>query len=209
MKKIIFDIDDTLLMFDPEYIKSYQKVLEKNHYEFSYQSAYQLFKAIGKYEYQEELYEETRLLKFINRELKTNYSMQVVLDVIEAVGEEWVNSIPPQVKEVLVYLSQKYDLCILTNWFTNSQKKRLEKLGIESYFKEIVGGDKVPIKPRKEAFLYFGNPSDCIMIGDRLDIDIEGALNVGMRAILYDFKKQHQDVTCERIENFEELKEIL
>ena len=39
MKKIIFDLDNTILMFDENYIKSYQVALKQNNLDSSYQNA--------------------------------------------------------------------------------------------------------------------------------------------------------------------------
>ena len=47
MKKIIFDLDNTLMMFDLGYIKSYQIALRDNNFESDYNDAYNLFKSIG------------------------------------------------------------------------------------------------------------------------------------------------------------------
>ena len=42
-----------------------------------------------------------------------------------------------EVKNTLKYLSNKYELVVLTNWFTDCQQKRLEKAGILKYFKKV------------------------------------------------------------------------
>lgn len=69
IKKVIFDLDNTLMMFDDKYITYYQNILEKNGYSFLYQDAYNLFKSIGNYEKYGTIYDKKILLDFINKEL--------------------------------------------------------------------------------------------------------------------------------------------
>ena len=53
----------------------------------------------------------------------------------------------------LEYLSKKYELVILSNWFSYSQIERLKKIGMDKYFKEMYFTDEVKNKPNKEAFI--------------------------------------------------------
>ena len=53
---------------------------------------------------------------------------------------------------------------------------------ILDYFDEVYGTDIVPMKPRKESFMsVIGNlePSECVMIGDNLKVDIEVPYELG------------------------------
>ncbi len=117
----------------------------------------------------------------------------------------------PDLIETLEYLSQKYELDILTNWFTESQTKRLEQAGIKKYFKNIIGAEKC-VKPDPRSFAYFFNdckPSECVMIGDRFDMDIETPIKLGMKTVLYDVKNRYPDINCVKINNWNEIKNIL
>ena len=112
------------------------------------------------------------------------------------------------------YLNEKYELVVLTNWFSNSQINILKKLGILHYFNEIIGTDQVLNKPNKEAFLKAcGNYKieECLMIGDNFDIDILGAYSAGMDAIWYNpkHKQPKQKIKVDEIDNLMKLKNYL
>lgn len=73
MKKIIFDLDNTLMMFDKKYINTYCDVLKNNNLDSSYYQALSLFESVGKYEMQGNKYNKQELLDFINKDLNRNY----------------------------------------------------------------------------------------------------------------------------------------
>lgn len=212
IKKVIFDLDNTLMMFDKKYIESYSWALEKSGYSSAYEDSYGIFESIGRYEQVGTIYDKGLLLDFINKDLNQNYSISVIDGIIEAIGSKWTNSVSKELIDLLDYLSSKYELYVLTNFFTECQEQRLKNVGIHSYFKEIVGADKVPMKPSPEAFLYFvhdNKANECVMIGDSIDYDIKGALNVGMQAILFDYKNEYSDLDYQRVINYEGIKNIL
>ena len=212
MRKIIFDLDNTLMMFDLEYIKSYQTTLRENNFESEYIDGYNLFKSIGRYEDLKKIYNKEELLKFVNKDLNKNYTLKLIDDILLAIGKNWTNKVSLELIETLEYLKDKYELYVLTNWFTESQKERLKNVGILKYFKCVVGSDMVKPKPSIEAFNYIINnqdPKDFIMIGDNIEIDIKGAINLSMNAILFDYDNKYSDTSYVRITKIEELKDIL
>jgi putative hydrolase of the HAD superfamily len=93
----------------------------------------------------------------------------------------------PDTKEVLQYLTDKgYQLHLITNGFEKTQHEKLRSCNLTSFFKEIITSEgSNSLKPEKEIFEYALNKakatiSESIMIGDTLDVDILGAMNVGM-----------------------------
>ena len=212
MKKIIFDLDNTLMMFDKKYINSYCKVLKNNNFDSNYDQALSLFESVGRYEMQGKKYNKQDLLDFVNKDLNKNYKMKLVDEILDIIGTCWINPVSLELVDTLKYLSTKYELYVLTNWFTAPQARRLENVGILKYFKKVVGADMVSPKPALEAFSYIikdTNLKDCMMIGDNIDIDIKGALNAGIKTILYDYKNIYNGFTGNRITKIEELKEML
>lgn len=212
MKKIIFDLDNTLMMFDKEYINSYCKVLKSHNFDSNYYQALSLFESVGRYEMQGKKYNKQELLDFVNKDLNKNYKVKLIDEILDIIGNCWINPVSLELVDTLKYLSTKYELYVLTNWFTASQAKRLENVGILKYFKEVVGADMVSPKPAIESFSYIikdTDPKDCMMIGDNIDIDIKGAKNAGIKTILYDYKNIYNGFTGNRITKIEELKEML
>ena len=116
--------------------------------------------------------------------------------------------IHPGAVEVLDYLNELgIENVIYSNAFTNTQVGRLKKLGLDSYFKEIIGAEKY-MKPSKEGFLHACGPykpSKCVMIGDNYDKDIVGARNAGLNTIYYSPKK---DVDVPHIKRLIKIKEM-
>ncbi len=94
--------------------------------------------------------------------------------------------------DLLDYLSPNYDLHILSNGFDVIQRKKMRLSGLASYFKNVITFDTAQArKPDRKIFeaavnLAKTTPENCLMIGDTLDADIKGALNIGMTAVWYE-----------------------
>lgn len=206
IKRIIFDIDNTLIDF-PNYIEGYQKVLDKYHVN---KKAIDLYNAIGVYEEcgKYNNYNKDELLKVINQELKTNLDINFLNDYFDMYNN-LITNVSESVKDTLDYLSKKYELVTLPNWFTFSQKERLKKAGIDKYFSKIYGTDIVPMKPSKESYLsVIGNNkiNECLMIGDNIDMDILVPFNMGMN--VYYLSKGKKSI-YPSINKIEDLKKLL
>ena len=100
----------------------------------------------------------------------------------------------PGAIEVLEYLKGKYPLHIITNGFNEVQAIKIEANDLEKYFKTITVSEEVGVrKPFPGVFHHAlkkagARPEDCVMIGDSLEVDIEGAKNVGMDQIFFNYK---------------------
>jgi putative hydrolase of the HAD superfamily len=97
------------------------------------------------------------------------------------------NLLFPYTKEILQYLADKnYELHLITNGFEKVQHSKLKYSGLNTFFKEVITSEgSNSIKPNKEIFEYAflrtnANPASSIMIGDTLDVDIQGAINAGI-----------------------------
>jgi putative hydrolase of the HAD superfamily len=96
----------------------------------------------------------------------------------------------PDTIEVLDYLLIKnYKLHLITNGFEKIQWNKLRTSGLDGYFDHVVTSETSnSLKPKKEIFEYAlqkagANLSDSIMLGDNLEADIQGAMNVGMDCV--------------------------
>ena len=121
----------------------------------------------------------------------------------------------PYTYEVLDYLRENYQLHILTNGFTDVQKIKLEKSGIQSYFTTMVTPESAGYKkPMTSIFKHAIDKADArkhesIMIGDNLQTDIMGARNFGMDTIYFNPKKRkHKSNVTHEIECLSQLKTI-
>lgn len=107
----------------------------------------------------------------------------------------------PDTKEVLHYLSDKgYHLHLITNGFEKTQYSKLKSSGLTGFFKVIVTSESSnSLKPQKEIFEYALSKSgatvgESIMIGDSLDVDILGAMTVGMDQVHVNYNNVEQDL---------------
>ena len=96
----------------------------------------------------------------------------------------------PYTIEILEYLTKKqYKLHLITNGFERTQWSKLFSSNIAHYFTEVITSEGAnSLKPKKEMFEFAiarcnTQCCDSIMIGDNLDADIVGAMNVGMDTI--------------------------
>ncbi len=78
----------------------------------------------------------------------------------------------PHAREVLEYLSGKYNLYILSNGFKELQSHKMRSSGIDEYFKKVVLSDDIGIlKPWPEIFHFAlsttqSELNNSLMIGD-------------------------------------------
>ena len=96
----------------------------------------------------------------------------------------------PALDEALAALSTRFALALLTNNPRTVGEKSLAALGVRRRFAAVVGLDDTMVsKPAPEPFLAAASllgvePSSCVSIGDREDVDLAPALELGMGAIL-------------------------
>lgn len=108
-------------------------------------------------------------------------------------GVDFLDSLPtrtllfPYTIEILEYLKARgYILHLITNGFEKTQHSKLEHSGLRSYFVEVITSEgSNSLKPHKAIFDYAFSktgalPSESIMIGDTMDVDILGAMNAGI-----------------------------
>jgi putative hydrolase of the HAD superfamily len=93
----------------------------------------------------------------------------------------------PYATEILDYLTdKKYELHLITNGFEKTQHSKLKYSGLNKYFKEVITSEgSSSLKPNKEIFNYAfektgASPSESIMLGDSIEVDIIGAMNAGI-----------------------------
>ena len=122
----------------------------------------------------------------------------------------------PNAHKILEYLDKNYKLHIITNGFEEVQFVKLNNSNLRRYFTTIITSEEAEAKkPHKKIFLYSlqkanAKPSESIMIGDDLEVDIIGANNVGIDQVFFNPNKisHNENVTFE-INDLIELKNIL
>jgi putative hydrolase of the HAD superfamily len=123
----------------------------------------------------------------------------------------------PDTKEILIYLRDKgYQMHLITNGFDKTQHSKLKSSGLDIFFKEVVTSEgSNSLKPQKEIFEYALNKTsatveESIMIGDSLEVDIAGAMGVGMDQVHVNYNDQPQDLKpTYTVRTLKELREFL
>ena len=209
LKRIIFDVDNTLIKWKSIYDKTYEYALDELGIKYTREELNKVIEASNTYENYYDYFDKENMSKLVSKFSNLNIPNTFV-DVWMKYLSDCYDEDDKKVLDTLKYLSNKYELVILSNWFSYSQIKRLKALGMDKYFKEMIFTDTVKNKPNKEAFIKAigtNKPNECIMIGDNLEIDIMGALNAGLEAILFD--PNNKTNYKNKIKDLKELEEIL
>lgn len=102
----------------------------------------------------------------------------------------------PHAREVLDYLRPRYRMYILSNGFTELQSRKMQSAGIDGYFEEVILSEDIGVnKPNPEIFHYAlrmagVDADEALMVGDNLEVDIEGAHRVGIDQVYYDVERK-------------------
>ena len=212
IKRIIFDLDNTLITWKDEYWNAVNRTFEKLDLQYTDEDIEKIKCAVDYYEdgrndrYNKKIMKNT-LEQFLEYELPENF-IEIWL---ENLGECAPTTLDKEVIDTLEYLKQKYDLVVLTNWFRYTQVTRLKSAGIIEYFDDIYTGDTV-LKPYKESYMNACgqySPSECLMIGDTIDKDVLGPNKYGIDSIYYNPEgKEYDKKKIISIDNFNEIKEL-
>lgn len=212
IKRVIFDIDDTLIPWEKEYNKEVKNALDELKISHTAEEAQKISEAITEYENQYYTFNKEKMSQYINEYMQKEYPKELIYNIIKRWEKCVPNIIEREIIDTLEYLKSKYELVILTDWYASSQEERLRKLGIEKYFETIYSAENTNRKPFKEAFIKAigkNRPEECVMIGDDIERDIKGALNAGLQAIWYNPKNKEKNIECIIISKIEKLKNIL
>lgn len=206
IKRIIFDLDNTLIMWKDEYLKAIKETVElyKMNEDYKYISS-----LIDEYDDKFKYYDKNLLIEYINKNIKSKIDIKFLNTFLDKFG--YMSKEDKKVIDVLDYLSNKYELVVLTNWFKEPQRERLKNANILKYFKEVIGGEQY-MKPSKEAYILACceyKPNECLMIGDSYNKDIEGAYKAGLNVIYYNYLNKENKNKYKEIKKLSELKEIL
>lgn len=208
-KHLFFDLDRTLWDFDKNSEFALKQILSDENLA-TWVGSFEKFHSI----YVEEnarlwqLYGQGKLSKEILRYKRFQDTLSYFglddIDLAKRMGDAYVDLSPrqtqlfPNAKESLVELqSIGFQMHIITNGFSEVQYIKLENCGLITYFdvivcSEVIGKNKpdplIFAHALSEAKAY---PTNSLMIGDDYHADINGAIQSGMQALLFDpFEKE-------------------
>ena len=212
VRHVFFDLDHTLWDFETNSDKTFAYIFERNRVQLDLDRFTNTYRPINKKYwklFREDKVSKTDLRYRRLREAFDALEFEAGDELIHTLSEEYIdflslnNQLFAHALEVLEYLREKYSLHIITNGFEEVQHRKLASSRLEPYFEHVVTSENVGVKkPDPRIFQYAlqkaeASPSESIMIGDNYEADIQGALNVGMRAIMCEFNGEmpRDDVT--------------
>ncbi|WP_166382634.1 MULTISPECIES: YjjG family noncanonical pyrimidine nucleotidase [unclassified Polaribacter] len=203
IQHVFFDLDHTLWDFEKNSDLAFQKVFTKHSITLNIETFLTVYKPLN-FNYWK-LFREEKVTKDKLRygRLKDSFDAlnYTISDaIIDEMAVDYLDFLPDfnylfdGTFELLDYLKDKYKLHIITNGFEEVQNKKMMSSNIYHYFDKIITSESVGVKkPNPKVFTYAldiakANKDNSIMIGDSLEADIEGAINVGMQAIYCNFE---------------------
>ena len=202
IENVFFDLDDTLWACSQNAKNTLEEVYNLYHLDKYFDSFNHYFtlysgeneRLWGEYGKGHLTKEELNDLRFAYPLLRVGIKQE---DLVEQYRSSFFQRIKhqkllmPGAKEILDYLSPKYNLYILSNGFHELQYAKMEASGILHYFKKIILSEDYGImKPDSEIFhqallVTHSKKENSVMIGDNWDVDILGAKGVGLSQIFY------------------------
>ncbi len=227
IKHLFFDLDRTLWDFEANSKKALQQIFTEyklenqiehfNHFHHTYLRINKdLWQKYGKKKISKEELRDARFLKTLkyheihNQELADQIS-QAYIDLSPKQTKLFPNAI-----ETLTKLHEMgFKMHIITNGFVEVQYIKLKESKLEPFFDVIVCSEHIGFnKPDRRIFehalnLACAKAEESMMIGDDLQVDILGANQVGMEAVLFDPEKKHKSQAFKIIRSLEEILVLL
>jgi putative hydrolase of the HAD superfamily len=220
---IFFDLDHTLWDFDTNSFLAFNKIFKSQYPTIDSKFFIEIYAPINQacwklYQVDKITHDELRYQRLKQTFDLMNYSISD--DAIDKIATDYITFLPDNNQlfkgavEVLEYLKPKYHLHIITNGFAEVQDKKITNSGLKKYFNTITNSEMAGVKkPHPSIFnhaliLAETNIKQSIMIGDSIDADVQGALDFGMEAILFDPNNQFPLKGISRINQLIELKKI-
>lgn len=224
IRHIFFDLDHTLWDFDKNSGLAFGSIFKKNKISVDLEDFLSVYSPINANYWK--LYRENRVTQNELRygRLKETFGalkLTVTDPQIEQLSLDYIDHLPHHnhllegTLELLEYLKPLYRMHIITNGFKAVQYKKLEKSGIFSFFETITTSEDAGVKkPHKDIFEKAltdasATAGESLMIGDNLEADIIGAIEVGMRAIIFNYYDVEIEPKYHQVKKIRELVHFL
>ncbi|PTM09816.1 MAG: noncanonical pyrimidine nucleotidase, YjjG family [Bacteroidetes bacterium] len=221
---VFFDLDHTLWDFDKNSGLTFQKIFELNGIDINLKDFLEVYEPINLNYWK--LYREEKIDKTSLRYKRLSDTFNILeFDVksriINKLSDDYIdylctfNNLFDGTLEILDYLKPKYELHIITNGFKEVQQGKLNNANINHYFNTVTNSEMVGVKkPNPKIFnhalsLANANIEQSIMIGDNIEADVIGALDMGLDAICYNYHKEQLTNGIKFVDNLLELKHYL
>lgn len=223
IKDVFFDLDHTLWDFDKNSAIAFDTIFSNRNLSIATNAFIKEYIPVNQacwklFQYNKISHEELRY-----KRLKLSFDAidyMISDDEIEIIAQEYIHLLPENnnlfegTHEILEYLKSKYRLHIITNGFAEVQYRKINNAKLSGYFSTITNSEMAGVKkPNPIIFEYAldlakAQKETSIMIGDSLDADVQGAIDVGLDAI-YFHENKLDDFNIKQIKHLLELKNYL
>jgi len=221
---VFFDLDHTLWDFEKNSALTFEKIFEELNLDLNLNDFLGAYKWIN-HQYWK-LYRKNKISQKELRQkrlIKTFQVMDFEFDptMIDLISDQYIlhlstfSNLFQGVASLLEALKTNYQLHIITNGFEAVQEKKIKKSGLSSYFKNVFTAEKVGYKkPHPIIFEHAldhakTSAKNSLMIGDSLEVDVLGAINIGMQAIHFNSKNEPLHDHCRIVQNMDEIRGLL
>jgi putative hydrolase of the HAD superfamily len=201
-RHLLFDLDNTLWNFSSNAKSALLDVYEQyqlNRYYPDFEDYFHRFEVNNTALWR--LYGADKITKeFLNMErflsplrpfgiLNTALATEMSKNYLDRCSEK--TAIMPNTIDTLNYLQPRYTLHIISNGFRELQYKKIERSGLSGYFSHVFLSEEIGFHKPKQEFFNFtlhtigAKNTECLVIGDNYEVDIEGAMNVGIDQVYY------------------------
>jgi putative hydrolase of the HAD superfamily len=227
-KHIFIDLDKTIWDFESNSKDTFREIFEKHNLNALGIGHFDNFTAVYTRINDQlwALYRENKIIKEKLNILRFEMTLKEFgidnLMLTTHIADDYVTLSPqktilfPYSHEALSYLKTKYSLHIITNGFEELQHKKLDVCDLRKYFKTITTSEEAGVK-KPENWIFElamqkagAQPSDSLMIGDDLEVDMAGALGIGMDTLFFNPERQehHYDLNHE-VNSWKEVMHLL
>ncbi len=199
IKRIIFDIDDTLFVSKLELLDCLQEIKKEENMNFPDEEFLKLW---FKFEKEKLFLDKDKMFYYIKEYLKIGNSEYIFNKLFEKFSKK-AKLINDNTRNIIMKLKEDYEIYILSNGYLELQLSRLKLANIIDLFDKIYCIDNLGFKPDLETYEKACLPhklSECIMIGDNIINDVTMPIKYGMKALYFN--------PCDKESNFKTIKSI-
>lgn len=224
IEDVFFDLDHTLWDFDKNSEMTFEGIFQRDHPGIEITAFIEKYVPINQacwklFQYDKISHDELRYNRLKHSFDAINYSVSD--EQIEIIAQEYIHLLPDNnylfdgAFEILEYLNSNYKLHIITNGFAEVQQRKIKNSKLHDYFHTITNSEMAGVKkPNPIIFEYAldlakAKKENSIMIGDSLDADVQGALDMGLDAIYFNSDKLPVDQNIKQVNHLLELKKYL
>ena len=221
---VFFDLDHTLWDFEKNSALTFEKIFDQLKINLNLNGFLEAYEGINHHYWK--LYRENKIPQEELRHkrlIKTFEAIDFDFDPqkIESISDQYIlhlstfSNLFEGAISLLDGLKSKYQLHVITNGFEIVQHHKIKNSGLSSYFKNVFTAEKVGYKkPHPIIFEHAldhtqTNAHNSLMIGDSLEADVLGAMNIGMQAIHFNSHNEPQHDHCPMVENLDEISIML